>query len=232
MHQNTSGKKNILIVDDEQETRSLLKEILHESYYLDFAESGKDVFNSIARTKYDLIILDVNLSGINGYSISQKIVKNIANRPKILLFTVRDIDKEKDIFYKSGADAIIQKGIAIEEIKKAVDTLIYTQKPLLPSLEKPPYFEYAYDVTQDIKNDLRNAFHEIRKLSRNMEQIDQQIKWFVRDFLTEKQKILKTESSMAKLEKLAKQAKIAFYVLGFLILMIIAAIIMKFTRLI
>lgn len=104
-------KLRILSSDDDEGIRALLFSLLTENgHEVEFARCSDEIFKNLGRTKYDLLILDVNTPGINGYKVAEKISENITNRPKILIFTARDIKTEELQFVLSGADAIVQKG--------------------------------------------------------------------------------------------------------------------------
>jgi DNA-binding response OmpR family regulator len=86
----------ILSSDDDESIRALLFSLLTEhGHEVEFAKSSDEVFKNLGRAKYDLLILDVNTPGMNGYKVSEKISTNIINRPKILIFTARDIKAEE-----------------------------------------------------------------------------------------------------------------------------------------
>ncbi|HAT71831.1 MAG TPA: hypothetical protein DCS63_03350 [Elusimicrobia bacterium] len=110
-------KLRILITDDSSQIRELLWHTLtEEGHVVEFARDGDEVFKVLAMGHFDLIILDADMPGLNGYKVSEKIVKNIKNRPRIILYTSMDVEKEKLQFYCSEADAIIQKGAPVADI--------------------------------------------------------------------------------------------------------------------
>lgn len=221
MRQVASEKKNILIADDDSRTREFLSDIFgRESYEIELVSSGIEIFKKIARKNYHLLVLDVNLPDANGYEISGKITKNIANKPKILLFTVNDIANEKELFRKSGADALIQKGISIEEIEKTVEKLLALPPP--SEIRKPRFCEYTHMASENLKVNIRETRTEIHGLENAFARLEQQHKWLVRDFLEEKQRISKNNSAAEKLGAeiagLKKTMVFAAFVIGILLL--------------
>ena len=123
----------ILSCDDESHIKEFLWNLLsEEGHVVDFAKDGEEVFKRLGKTKYDLVILDVNMPKMNGYKVSAKICKNIQNRPKILIFTGRDLEKEKLQFVYSDADAILQKGSPIDSIIETIHNLLEKSSPAIP----------------------------------------------------------------------------------------------------
>lgn len=136
----------ILSCDDESQIKELLWTILNEEgHIVDFAKNGEEVFQRIRKTKYDLVILDVNMPRMNGYKVSETICKTIKDRPKILIFTGRDLEAEKLQFVCSDADAILQKGASLERILETVYSLLIdktnsaSDKLAPPILNTPDY---------------------------------------------------------------------------------------------
>lgn len=114
----------ILSSDDDEGIRALLFSLLTEQgHEVEFARDSDEVFKNLGRAKYDLLILDVNTPGINGYKVAEKISVNIINRPKILIFTARNIKDEELQFVTCGADAIIRKGESCAKIMSVIDEL-------------------------------------------------------------------------------------------------------------
>jgi len=206
---------SILLADDDPQTHLLLREILNEEKYnLYSVKNGKEVLKLIGHFGYDLLILDVSLPDIDGYLLAKKISRNISNKPPILLFTVNDMPLEQESFRKSGADAIMQKGVSVDEIKKVVDKLLKPKEQIPETPPAPAACEYAYSATEDIRKDITQILGEIRSLNLNLEKIKQQHQWLVRDFLGEKQKIERQSSSKAKFQKEIKTMRIWIYAIA------------------
>ena len=80
-----NNKTHILIVDDDDRIRSLLKEYLIENNYLvSTSENAENAKKKLTVFKYDLIVLDVMMPGQNGYDFTKEIKKKI-KIPIILL---------------------------------------------------------------------------------------------------------------------------------------------------
>jgi DNA-binding response OmpR family regulator len=85
------SKKSILVVDDEQHVRVLLKRILEEEYDVILAENGKEALDKFKGTKPDLIISDIKMPEIDGLQLLEDI-REESNIPVIMLTGVNDPD--------------------------------------------------------------------------------------------------------------------------------------------
>jgi signal transduction histidine kinase len=102
----------ILIVDDKQENIFSLKSLLQlNNYKVDSASSGEEALKKILRTDYALIILDVQMPGMDGYEVAEAVssLNNTRGTPIIFLSAV-NIDKRFIIRgYTSGGVDYITK---------------------------------------------------------------------------------------------------------------------------
>ena len=115
--------KNILIVDDDGAIRGLLKqELEYAGYIAEEAAEGLEALNKIKRKKYDLIILDVMMPGLNGFDVA-KVLKNNPDTidiPIIILSVVED----KQAGFKIGVDRYLVKGVEYRKLLDEVDGLL------------------------------------------------------------------------------------------------------------
>ena len=71
---NTEDKKHILIVDDDDRIRELIKEYLqNNNFYTTTAKNSEDAKNKIKLIKFDLIILDIMMPGQSVLELSKEI---------------------------------------------------------------------------------------------------------------------------------------------------------------
>lgn len=69
-----NGNSKILIIDDEEKIRKLLKKILEETpHEVDEAENGLEALETISKKKYDLMIVDLNMPKMNGQTLISKV---------------------------------------------------------------------------------------------------------------------------------------------------------------
>ncbi|KJS30626.1 MAG: transcriptional regulator [Desulfatitalea sp. BRH_c12] len=120
------NSKNILIVDDEISILVPLKFLLERNRYtVSLAQSGKDAFDSIARNKPHLILLDIMLPDLDGYEIFQKIRQNSQwDDIKVICLTAknRDVDIAKGL--NLGVDAYITKPFSNADLLSQIQVLL------------------------------------------------------------------------------------------------------------
>ena len=72
-----NNKNHILIVDDDDRIRNLLKDYLDDNHYIvSTAENAEQAKEKLGIINYDIIILDVMMPGQNGYELTKEIKKN------------------------------------------------------------------------------------------------------------------------------------------------------------
>tara|TARA_B100000035_G_scaffold302862_1_gene300877 strand:- start:595 stop:1269 length:675 start_codon:yes stop_codon:yes gene_type:complete len=118
-----NNKNHILIVDDDDRIRDLLKDYLFENNYVvstaENAEQAKEKLNYI---NFDIIILDVMMPGQNGYELTKEI-KQQRKVPIILLTAKREVDNRiKGL--ELGADDYIGKPFEPKELLLRIRNII------------------------------------------------------------------------------------------------------------
>ncbi|HZS56214.1 MAG TPA: response regulator transcription factor [Bryobacteraceae bacterium] len=108
-----SGK--ILVIDDEPQIRRVLKTALasHE-YVVDDAKSAEDGFIKLRQDRFDLVLLDMNMPGVNGVEACREIRRN--SDIAIIMLTVRDAEVDKVDALDAGADDYVTKPFSMPEL--------------------------------------------------------------------------------------------------------------------
>ena len=117
------NKKHILVVDDDNRIRDLLKEYLNENNYIistaDNAENAKMKLNQF---KFDLLVLDVMMPGQNGYDLTKEIKKDITT--PIILLTAKGEVENRIKGLELGADDYIGKPFEPKELLLRINNII------------------------------------------------------------------------------------------------------------
>ena len=114
---------HILIVDDDDRIRSLLKDYLTENFYIvSTAEDAKEAKEKLNFIKFDVIILDVMMPGQDGYDLTRDIKKKI-NVPIILLTAKGEVENRiKGL--EIGAEDYISKPFEPKELLLRIRNVI------------------------------------------------------------------------------------------------------------
>ena len=118
---------HILVVDDDQEIRELVKEYLNKNKYLvTTAKDAEDAQNKIKFIKFDLIILDIMMPGKSGLEFTQE-NKNHLNTP-IILLTAKGEPSERVTGLEIGADDYLAKPFEPKELILRINNILNKTK--------------------------------------------------------------------------------------------------------
>jgi DNA-binding response OmpR family regulator len=113
----------LLIVDDEEKIRAVIKEYAEFSgYETDEAKDGMEAVIKSKETKYDLIIMDVMMPKLDGYSAVKEIRKN-AQTPVIML-SARVEEYDKLFGFEIGVDDYVTKPFSPKELIARVQAVL------------------------------------------------------------------------------------------------------------
>ena len=114
---------HILVVDDDEGIRSLVKKYLNENKYLiTTANSAEDAFEKIQIIKFDLIILDIMMPGKNGLEFIQENKKNLST--PIILLTAKGQANERVEGLETGADDYLPKPFEPKELLLRIKNIL------------------------------------------------------------------------------------------------------------
>ena len=117
----------LLVVEDERKVSSFIKKGLEEEgYAVDLASDGKTGLRMGMDRVHDLIILDINLPGMDGLSVLHELRERKVLTP-VLLLTVRANIEDKVLGLDSGADDYLTKPFAFEELVARIRALLRRQ---------------------------------------------------------------------------------------------------------
>ncbi|MGN2273899.1 response regulator transcription factor [Priestia megaterium] len=114
--------KNILIVEDEEYMLDLLKIHLSDEYTITEAKDGQIALDHIASQVFDLVVLDIMLPHVDGWTVCERILQK-GNTPIIMLTARSELyDKVKGL--ELGADDYLIKPFEFEELKARIKALL------------------------------------------------------------------------------------------------------------
>ncbi|MGZ5243558.1 MAG: response regulator transcription factor [Bacteroidia bacterium] len=117
------AEQKILIVEDEVKVALSLKEGLEEKgYHVDLAYDGYIGQRMASSNNYDIMILDVNLPSVNGYSLCEEIRRHNSSVP-VLMLTAMGTTEDKLSGFNSGADDYLVKPFEFRELLARIHAL-------------------------------------------------------------------------------------------------------------
>ena len=120
---------HILVVDDDDRIRSLLKDYLStNSYFVSTAENSEEAKTKIKYFKFDIIILDVMMPGQSGYDLTKEIKKSF-NIPVILLTAKSEVEN-RILGLELGADDYIGKPFEPKELLLRIKNIIKSKNKI------------------------------------------------------------------------------------------------------
>ena len=135
-------KHSILLVEDEEHLHEALKLNLEmEGYEVDSAYDGGEALKQIQSAHYDLIILDIMLPSLDGFSITERMRLN-NNQTPILILSAKNTSSNRVQGLKLGADDYLTKPFNLEELLLRVAKLI--QKQVQQAKTSPQMEHYQF----------------------------------------------------------------------------------------
>ena len=115
-----SDKKRILVVEDDEEMRSLLKDFIEaEGFETDSASNGSEAFRKLAKESFDLIITDVRMPGLTGLDILPG-VRKLQPEASIIVITAFGSEEVCRRAFERGATAYLEKPIHFSKLRALI----------------------------------------------------------------------------------------------------------------
>jgi two-component system response regulator ResD len=121
------GKK-ILIVDDEEQLRSLVRLYLEEEgFEVEEATDGREALLKINQHEYDLVILDLMMPEVDGWEVCRQVRRDNRNIPIIMLTAKTEVE-DKLMGFDTGADDYVGKPFDPRELIARIHALLRRTK--------------------------------------------------------------------------------------------------------
>lgn len=107
----------ILIAEDNYVNQKLAVHILNKmGYKPDVAVNGHEVLNLVAKKKYDLILMDIQMPEMDGLEATQFIREHVSVQPVIVAMTANAMPEDREICLSAGMDDYLSKPVKLNEI--------------------------------------------------------------------------------------------------------------------
>lgn len=139
----------ILIVDDEELIRSVIKEYLNEQNYItDEAENGKEALEKLLINDYDLLVLDIMMPEMDGFTMLQNL-KEERKIPTIVL-SARGEEYDKLTGFNLGIDDYLTKPFSPKELVARIKAILNRTNKTIKNL-------YTYKTLE-----INNSAHTVK----------------------------------------------------------------------
>ena len=130
-----SALPRILVVDDESDVRSLVRELLARAgYEMHEAADAREGLRALYAVNPALVVLDVTMPGLDGFGMLERI-RDLSDVP-VLMLTSRDRELEKVRALKAGADDYVVKPFGRQELLARVEALLRRSGPAAAPAER------------------------------------------------------------------------------------------------
>ena len=146
------SRGTILIVDDDEVILATAQEILGSDFNIIVVSTGEEALNATSMEKPDLILLDVNLVGMNGFEVLDALKKERKTRDIPVMFITADDDREKEAMgLKNGAQDFIRKPFIPEVLVERSRRIITLDR-----------------YSKDLKGEVRKQTNRAKRLTMEM----------------------------------------------------------------
>lgn len=115
----------ILVVDDDEVIRLLLRQFLEgEGYQVVEAVDGNAAIEKVARSHFDLVIMDIAMPGLDGNMVCENIRSSSSDSPPVLMVTALDDEETVDRSFQAGAVDYVRKPIHWSVLKNRIRYII------------------------------------------------------------------------------------------------------------
>lgn len=111
----------ILTVDDNPESLKVLRYYFEDkNARIDFAESGFEAIEKISKSPYDIILMDMQMPGMDGPTATRKIRKDISQKLPIIALTANAMENDREKCLASGMNDFLTKPVDFDDLNKII----------------------------------------------------------------------------------------------------------------
>ena len=118
--------KNVMVVEDNEKNRKLMRVILKaKGYTVTEASTGEEALNILKNQKPDIILMDIQLPGIDGITLAKQIKGNTITKDiPIIAVTAYAMKGDKQKILECGCDDYVSKPINTQELPLVIEKYI------------------------------------------------------------------------------------------------------------
>ena len=139
---------HILVVDDDDRIRTLLKRFLQErGFRVSTAPDATKALSTLNSLAFDLLVLDVMMPGMDGFELTEAVRQK--NDTPIMLLTARGEPEDRIKGLSLGADEYLAKPFEPEEVVLRINAILRRAKPAQPTILKVLFGDWAFDLAKE-----------------------------------------------------------------------------------
>ncbi len=116
------SRQTVLVVDDDELLRTLIRETLQENFKVLEADDGAEIESTLKEKRVDLVVLDVTLPGDDGFSVMRRLRKQ--SQVPVIMLTAKSEVVDRVVGLELGADDYICKPVEMRELLARVRTVL------------------------------------------------------------------------------------------------------------
>lgn len=124
--------KILLIEDNLLNQKVVIFNLKKFNYDITAIADGKEALEEVKKTRYDLILMDIMLPGLNGYEITEEIRKfekknKIETPVPIIALTANTYDNDREKCFSAGMNEYLAKPFSSEQLVEVIQKFISTE---------------------------------------------------------------------------------------------------------
>lgn len=124
-HGSKKEKPSLLLVEDNEELRNVMRRILTDYFDLTEASCGETALLQLEDKNIDIIVSDVMMPGMDGFELCKKVKEKFETKHiPVILLTARTSDIDRIEGYEAGADGYICKPLNISVLLAKIENLL------------------------------------------------------------------------------------------------------------
>ncbi|ARU58365.1 hypothetical protein OLMES_4368 [Oleiphilus messinensis] len=117
--------KTVLVIEDDKFSQKFIAKALASNYDITLAGNGTDGLKAFQNTRPDIILLDVEMPGLNGYEVCDRIRQDDPNHSVPIVFlSGRSSVRERMLGYEAGGDDYMVKPFEQDELLAKLSVLL------------------------------------------------------------------------------------------------------------
>lgn len=124
------NQTRILVIEDDPHIRELLRVCLEqEGYLVEMATDGLTGLERARKGCFNLVILDLMLPGVDGFTICRELAEKEGGRTPVLILTAKGEEMDRVLGLKLGADDYVVKPFSPRELAARVEAILRRVEP-------------------------------------------------------------------------------------------------------